>query len=154
MPKDVPKPESAPVTPAARPSTPAGPHPLRVLLVEDHNDTRHVMVRLLTQMGYSVTPAATVSEAIEFGERRPFDLVLSDIGLPDGSGLDVIRHLKSRGPIRGIAVSGFGQDDDRERSLAAGFDHHLTKPLSSHQLQTAIYSLGGLRPRRLKPGRD
>ena len=111
----------------------------RVLLVEDHTDTRNVMSKLLASFGCVVTTAGTVKEAVAATERQAFDLLLSDIGLPDGSGLDVMRHLAARSSqVKGIALSGFGQDDDLRRSHEAGFATHLTKPVNLHVLQEAI----------------
>ena len=110
----------------------------RVLLVEDHNDTRRVMARLLKSFGCSVAAAASVEEALRIAERETFDLLVSDIGLPDGTGLDVMRQIQSRYPIRGIAVSGFCQDEDIRRSRDAGFEMHLTKPLDIAALQEAV----------------
>jgi two-component system CheB/CheR fusion protein len=110
----------------------------RVLLVEDHDDTRRVMTRLLHGFGCQVTAAATVRAAIALADGQPFDLLVSDIGLPDGTGLDVMRHLRDHNRVRGIAISGFGQDDDRQRSLDAGFECHLTKPISFQALRDVV----------------
>jgi PAS domain S-box-containing protein len=110
----------------------------RVLLVEDHADTRAVMTRLLASLGCEVTAAASVSEAIAAADRQTFDLLVSDIGLPDGSGIDVMRHVRSHHRLVGIALSGFGQDDDIRRSRDAGFATHLTKPVNVETLHEAI----------------
>jgi PAS domain S-box-containing protein len=110
----------------------------RVLLVEDHDDTRAVLVRLLKSFGCEVTSAANVREAMNFADTQQFDLLLSDLGLPDGSGHDIMRHVRARQPIRGIALSGFGQDDDLRRSREAGFEQHLTKPVNLQTLREAI----------------
>jgi CheY-like chemotaxis protein len=112
--------------------------PCRVLLVEDHADTRHVMSRLLTSFGCVVTAAASVKEALDASERQTFDVLLSDIGLPDGSGIDVMRHVGSRFNVKGIAISGFGQEDDLRRSREAGFVTHLTKPVNLQTLREVI----------------
>ena len=95
-------------------ATPAGV--CRVLLVEDHADTRNVMRRLLSSFGCSVATAGTVREALDLADRETFDLLVSDIGLPDGSGLDVMKRMRARQKVRGIALSGFGQDHDLARS--------------------------------------
>jgi two-component system CheB/CheR fusion protein len=106
----------------------------RILLVEDHDDTRAVLARLLQSLGCHVTVARTVREALETGEAGSFDLLISDIGLPDGSGLEVMRQLKSK-ISRGVALSGFGQQEDLRRSREAGFELHLTKPVNFNMLK-------------------
>ena len=109
-----------------------------MLLVEDHDDTRAVLARLLTSFGCVVTAAGSVKEAVETAERQTFDLLLSDIGLPDGSGTDVMRHMAARSKVKGIALSGFGQDEDLRRSREAGFATHLTKPVNLQTLRDVI----------------
>jgi CheY-like chemotaxis protein len=110
----------------------------RVLLVEDHLDTRRVMVRLLKSFGCTVTEASSVAEALAAADRDEFDVLLSDIGLPDGSGNEIMTELKSRQPIKGIAVSGYGQDTDLQRSREAGFEMHLIKPVNLQTLRDSI----------------
>jgi two-component system CheB/CheR fusion protein len=114
----------------------------RVLLVEDHDDTRYVLSKLLGSLGCDVTAVATVRAAMELADREAFDLLLSDIGLPDGTGHDVMRYVRERHNIRGIALSGFGQDDDLRRSLEAGFEQHLTKPVNLQALRSVILPEG------------
>ncbi len=116
---------------------------LRILLVEDHLDTSKVMARLLTGFGYSVACASSVKTALHLLETEPFDLLISDLGLPDGSGLDVMRHAKQRPHIKGIAVSGFGMEEDVRRSREAGFVQHLTKPVEFQKLEAAIEQVAG-----------
>ena len=114
----------------------------RILLVDDHDDTLRVLTRLLRGSGYAVRAATSVAAALEAaGGAERFDLLISDIGLPDGSGADVIKQLKARYDIRGIAVSGFGMDEDVRRSREAGFDEHLTKPVNFQVLEAAIRRL-------------
>ncbi len=113
----------------------------RVLLVEDHQDTRRVLTALLESMGCSVVAVGSVKEAIAAAEASEFDLLLSDIGLPDGSGIELMRQLGSRFNIKGIALSGFGQDEDLRRSSEAGFATHLTKPINLKVLQEVIKRL-------------
>jgi CheY-like chemotaxis protein len=117
-------------------------HPLRILLVEDHADTAAIIVRLLGRAGYEVIHAATIASALWTAEREMcgagIDLVMSDLGLPDGSGLDMMRELSTRYGLRGIALSGFGMDSDREESNAAGFSRHLTKPINIADLRSTI----------------
>jgi PAS domain S-box-containing protein len=110
----------------------------RVLLVEDHLDTRRVMVRLLKSFGCTVTEASSVAEALAAADRDEFDVLLSDIGLPDGSGTEIMTELKGRRAIRGIAVSGYGQDIDIQRSREAGFEMHLIKPVNLQTLKDSI----------------
>jgi signal transduction histidine kinase len=112
----------------------------RVLLVEDHEDTRRVMTRLLESNGCVVTNASTVAQAIALADGGEFDLLVSDIGLPDGTGLDVMKHIRSRRQLRGIAVSGFGQAEDVRRSREAGFDAHLTKPVDFDAFMSVVQS--------------
>ena len=111
---------------------------LRVLLVEDHPDTRLVLGKLLSSFGCAVTTAGSVREAIDASDRQAFDLLLSDIGLPDGSGLDVMKHTAARHNLKGIALTGYGQDEDLRRSREAGFVTHLTKPVNLNTLRDAI----------------
>ena len=116
---------------------------LRVLLLEDHEDTRTVMGRLLGSLGCAVTAAGTVRDALALAENTQFDLLVSDIGLPDGSGTEVMRKLRDRHGTRGIALSGFGQPDDLRRSQEAGFDTHLIKPVDFKTLQQVIRNVAG-----------
>jgi CheY-like chemotaxis protein len=118
-------------------------HGRRILLVEDHVDTNRVMTLLLQRRGYDVTPTSNVHDALEVAARERFDLVISDIGLPDGTGLDLMRALRASEPVMGIALSGYGMDDDIRRSHEAGFAEHLTKPVSSNRLLAVIERLVG-----------
>jgi PAS domain S-box len=119
----------------------------RLLLVEDHVDTATVLARMLGRSGYEVFRAGTVSEALAIVERElkgaGLHLVISDLGLPDGSGLDMMRELSSRHGLRGIALSGYGMEGDREQSAAAGFARHLTKPVNVSVLRATIAELVG-----------
>ena len=114
------------------------PATTRILLVEDHQDTARVLRRVLEHAGYAVAHASTIAEAFELTTQRDFDLVVSDLGLPDGSGLDLMRHLHTTRGWTGVALSGFGMDDDRAASSAAGFSEHLTKPVDWPQLRGVI----------------
>lgn len=113
----------------------------RILLVDDHDDTLQVLSRLLRGHGYAVETATTVGSAVEAAAAGRFDLLISDIGLPDGSGTEIIRQVKSHYDIRGIALSGFGMDEDVRRSREAGFEEHLTKPVNFRVLEAAIRRL-------------
>ena len=115
--------------------------PSAILLVEDHEDTARVLRRILEQAGYSVHHASTVGNARDLAAERTFDLVISDLGLPDGSGLELMRHLREAHRLEGIALSGFGTDDDRAASFAAGFAAHLTKPVDWPELRDAVQRL-------------
>jgi CheY-like chemotaxis protein len=118
---------------------PAPAPALRILLVEDNADTRTLMARLLRRRGHHVTDAAGVADALEVvrgGEA--FDLLVSDIGLPDGSGLDLMRALRAARPVPGIALSGYGMEEDLRRSREAGFVAHLTKPIDIPALEAVI----------------
>ena len=135
---------------------------LRILLVDDHEDTTRAMRRLLQTWGHTVSTANTVGSALntfraggidapaspDDGQAtadRPsptsFDLLISDIGLPDGSGLELIRQLHQlypQDPVRAIALSGFGMEEDVKKSREAGFYAHLTKPIDFQKLQAVI----------------
>jgi PAS domain S-box-containing protein len=113
----------------------------RILLVEDNFDTSKVMKVLLERRGFVVEIANSVAEAIEAAKLTAFDLVISDIGLPDGSGLDIIKALNAIRPVRGIALSGLGMEDDIRNSIDAGFDVHLVKPVNFEQLHEAVTKL-------------
>ena len=113
--------------------------PPRLLLVEDHQTTAAMMARLFTRLGYDVKSAGDVATALSLAGRHQFDLVISDLGLPDGSGLDLMRHLRDRHGLRGIALSGFGMEEDLAQSKAAGFTEHLVKPISFDKLELSIH---------------
>jgi len=111
---------------------------LRILLVEDHNDTAKVMQRLLRSFGYNVHTAATAQQAIDAARAHVFDLMISDIGLPDGSGYDLLRQILAHRPIKAIALTGYGMERDVQQGQDAGFAAHLTKPINIEQLESTI----------------
>jgi signal transduction histidine kinase/DNA-binding response OmpR family regulator len=113
---------------------------IRALLVEDHRDTARVMAKLLKGNGYNVDCAATFTEAVQFLKSNAYDVLVSDIGLPDGTGLDLMRQARTQNLV-GIALSGFGMEHDIKRSKEAGFSVHLTKPLNFQLLIEAIERL-------------
>jgi signal transduction histidine kinase len=113
----------------------------RILLVEDHQDSADTLSQLLTYHDYDVSIARNMKEAISLADERLFDLLISDIRLPDGSGLELMRRLQSHHPIRGIAISGFGTEQDQQRSREAGYETHLTKPVDFDRLLDAIETL-------------
>jgi CheY-like chemotaxis protein len=130
---------------AATPATAGtdGPPPrrLHILLVEDHEDTARAMAWLLKRGGHDVRVAHNVADAVALAAPPAhFDLLISDIGLPDGTGLDVIRQMPRR-DIPAIALTGFGMEHDVARSLEAGFSEHLTKPVNFQKLEAVISTL-------------
>lgn len=134
-------PTAAPGTGAARPADHSGPHragALDILLIEDHEDTAEVMSQLIRALGHEVAVAASVAGALALTTAQRFDLVVSDIGLPDGSGIDFIRAFRKDSAAPAIALTGFGTDDDVRRSIDAGFTAHLTKPVNFEQLERLI----------------
>jgi two-component system CheB/CheR fusion protein len=112
--------------------------PYRILLVDDHQDTSTALERLLTRRGYVVLAARDMQSALEAAKHAEFDLLISDVGLPDGSGTELMRQLRAASTIRGIAISGFGMNGDVERSIQAGFLEHLVKPIDLERLEAAI----------------
>jgi PAS domain S-box-containing protein len=119
------------------PSTPPPPSKSRILLVEDHADTAEMLNELLSGVGYQVRTASSVQEALAIGVDAG-DIVVSDLGLGDGSGLDLIRTLRKTVKVRAIALSGFGTEADKRASQEAGFAAHLTKPVKFEELLLAI----------------
>jgi CheY-like chemotaxis protein len=113
----------------------------RILVVDDHDDTLRSMKMLLTRLGYRVFAADSMTEALRIAEEEDFDILLSDIGLPDGSGHELLKRIRMKRNVPALALSGFGMDDDLERSRQAGFADHLTKPVSMDRLQCAIEEL-------------
>jgi DNA-binding response OmpR family regulator len=123
-----------------------------LLLVEDHVDTAAVLARMLRRAGYQVTVATSVAQGLaeteaasktadDRGRFSPIRLVISDLGLPDGSGMELMSKLAARFRLSGIALSGFGMEDDVARALAAGFTKHLTKPVDFDLLLSTIREL-------------
>ena len=111
----------------------------RLLLVEDHKPTLQTLEKLLTRRHHKVTTAGTTGDALALASSATFDLVISDIGLPDRSGYELMRELRDRHGLKGIAMSGYGADADRAQSKAAGFLFHLTKPVNISALEEAIH---------------
>jgi signal transduction histidine kinase len=110
----------------------------RILLVEDHKSTSNALSNLLTRRAHRVVAAATLAEARAAAEREDFDILISDIGLPDGTGYELMAELGSRRGLVGIALSGYGMPMDVSRSQAAGFTSHLVKPISIEMLDSAL----------------
>jgi PAS domain S-box-containing protein len=113
--------------------------PLRVLLVEDHVETALLLKAILENSGHRVAVAGDVMSAIGHAESMPFDIIVSDIGLPDGTGYDLMRRIHQRYRIPGVALSGYGMDDDLQQSREAGFADHIIKPVDVHQLESVMY---------------
>jgi PAS domain S-box-containing protein len=113
----------------------------RVLLVEDHESSRKIMARLLRQLGHEVQVADSIKSALEAAAKTSLDLVISDIGLPDGHGTDLMRELRRLYGVHGIALTGFGSDTDIAASHEAGFHAHLTKPVAIEKLQEIMDDL-------------
>jgi CheY-like chemotaxis protein len=111
---------------------------LSILLVEDHADTAHVMSRLLRRLGHTVRTSGTVAEAAELARNSPYDLLLSDIGLPDGTGIDLIRQIRAHRDLAAIALTGYGMEDDIAKCLEAGFTAHFTKPIDFQNLERMV----------------
>lgn len=111
----------------------------RILLVEDHDDTARLLTRLLSLSGYQVATAGSYAGALKLCGDEEFDLLISDVGLPDGSGYDLMREIHQRRcAAKGIAVSGYGSEEDVEASIRAGFAEHLVKPVAFDALRDAI----------------
>ncbi|HEY4121149.1 MAG TPA: response regulator [Byssovorax sp.] len=127
------------------------PTALRVLVVDDNPDVLATISELVAVLGHDVTTASSGGEALAAAARSEPELVLLDIGLPDISGYEVARRLRqiSGAPMRIVAVTGWGQESDRMRSAAAGFDLHLVKPIGVE----ALTDLLAARP-RAAPTRD
>ena len=123
----------------------AADRPLHILLVEDHGDTAEAMAALLEVLGHRVTVAGTVAAALAAAEGNELDLVLSDLGLPDGHGHDLMRDLSLRHGLRGIALSGYGMEEDVAKSHESGFALHITKPVSLDTLRSAIQRIAATR---------
>jgi CheY-like chemotaxis protein len=114
----------------------------RILLVEDHEPTRAIMAQALTRRGYEVTTAGSAESAIKLLDQNTYDLLLSDIGLPGASGLDLVARIREKNPfLHAIATTAYGTEEDIAQSDAAGFSGHLTKPISIERLDEMIAHL-------------
>ena len=114
---------------------------LRLLVVEDHIDSAELLAELLAGRGHTVRVATTVSDAIAIANEQAFDVVVSDVGLPDASGYELMKQLRTR--MKGIAMTGAARAVDIEAGRAAGFSVHLTKPVSFRRLEQALEDLVG-----------
>jgi DNA-binding response OmpR family regulator len=112
--------------------------PLRICIVENHADTLAGLSIFLQGKGHSVSTACDCASALEIARTRDFDVVISDLGLPDGNGWELIRRIREIRPVRAIAMSGYGADSDRGKSADAGFQMHLVKPFTPRELSDAL----------------
>lgn len=119
-------------------ATPVRREGLRLLLVEDHDDTREILARLLSRRGYDVEAARDAREARSLSSGMSFDLLVSDLSLPDSTGYKLLEELNARYGLRGIAMSGFSSKADKAQSREAGFLEHLVKPIDAKALDAAI----------------
>ena len=136
--------------PAVSPTTPQR-RTMRILLVEDHEDTNRSLTKLLRRRGYHVQSARTLQSALDLSAREEFDVLISDLGLPDGSGIDLMQRLHSERPLLGIALTGFGMEDDIRKSHDAGFKHHLVKPIDLNKLDSLIQEGAAALPGKSAP---
>jgi CheY-like chemotaxis protein len=111
---------------------------LHILVVENHQDTLDAMKMFLELYAHKVETAGTMQAALNAASQTDFDLVITDIGLPDGDGWELMRQLRERGPVRAVAMSGYGWKEDLEKSRAAGFEAHLLKPLKITELENVL----------------
>jgi CheY-like chemotaxis protein len=140
-----------PISTAERAIAGLGPPPppptersLHILLVEDHADTAAAIAELLVDRGHRVSVAGSVGEGLAAAaEGTGIDVVVSDLGLPDGTGFELMRELSTRYGLKGIALSGYGMEEDVQKSQAAGFGLHLTKPVKLQALVAAIQQTAG-----------
>ncbi len=137
---ETPSPASAPDG-AGKESSAFAPPNCRILLVEDHEPSRLTLAALLRARKYEVFAAGSLAEARSAAARQSFDYLISDIGLPDGTGFELMKELKQAGEIRGIALTGYGMEEDIDRSREAGFQLHLTKPIGAQSLDKALAEL-------------
>ncbi|MFM0716144.1 response regulator [Paraburkholderia strydomiana] len=121
---------------------------LTILLIEDHVDTAEVMAQLIRGLGHDVTVVGRVDDALAATQQQAFDLIVSDVGLPDGTGLDFIKAFREHSDAPAVALTGFGTDEDVRRCLSAGFTSHLTKPVNFGQLETMIESAVNLKAQK------
>ncbi|WP_057298609.1 response regulator [Pelomonas sp. Root1217] len=119
-------------------NAPSHPSRLRVFIVENHDDTRNTLSMLMVAMGHEVRSVSCMREALDQLPAADADVLVSDIGLPDGDGWELMQRLRLEHPLYAIAMSGYGMAEDRERSLAAGFRYHLVKPMDIEKLEALL----------------
>jgi hypothetical protein len=112
---------------------------VRILLVEDHEETRAVLAGLLERSGHNVAVAANVREALRLLNSGRFEVLICDIGLPDGTGLEILAEAKKyEGWRKMLALTAHDESQEREEGLRAGFDEYLTKPFDYHELRLLL----------------
>lgn len=109
-----------------------------ILIVEDHPDTNLSLQWLLKREGYDVLSAMNMQQGLDLAAAHEVDLLISDIGLPDGTGWEMMQQISTTKPLKAIALSGFGTEDDKKRSKDAGFLEHLTKPYNIPELKRTV----------------
>ena len=115
--------------------------PLSILLVDDHRESLELLARLLRKCGHSVQTATRMDEALRDVRRSRFDLLVSDIGLPDGSGTEIMRAIRAEQGVPGIALTGYGEDDNVRACEEAGFAARLLKPVVFERLVETMESV-------------
>ena len=120
------------------PASPSQPSQIRLLVVEDHLDTTRMLYLLLAGFGYAVKTAGDAVTALELVAQEPFDMLICDIGLPDETGYELMKKIRERKPIKGIAVTAYGAEEDVRKSRDAGFSEHFLKPVELSRLHEAI----------------
>ena len=115
---------------------------LRVFLVENHEDTVRYMQLYLEQLSYKVSVAADMATALREIPKSGCDVLISDIGLPDGDGWQLMENLGEKRPKFAIAMSGYGTGNDQRRSREVGYNHHLVKPFTPDALQALLREAG------------
>jgi CheY-like chemotaxis protein len=116
---------------------------MRILYVEDHPDTARMTALLLRRRGHDVRAVGTAAEALGACAASAFELLISDIGLPDLDGWELLARVRQRWAVPAIALTAFAQPADVARSRAAGFDAHLTKPVDFPVLVAAVARYAG-----------
>jgi two-component system CheB/CheR fusion protein len=124
--------------------TPASP-PLHIFVVENHEDTLKYLRMYLETLGHTVASATSMADALQKIPGQKVDLLLSDIGLPDGSGWELLEQLPSASGLFAVANIGEGINADRARSRAAGYRHHLIKPFMPDELDSILAEASALR---------
>jgi DNA-binding response OmpR family regulator len=115
---------------------------MRLLVVEDDKSTLQILTQLLTRDGHEVVSTRNLTEARAAAAGAGFDAVISDLGLPDGTGLELMTELRERYGLRGVALSGYGMEEDLLRSREVGFAAHLVKPVDVNELRRVLRKLG------------
>lgn len=133
--------DSAPVEPVRNVTRDQSLAGIKILLVEDHLDSAQALTQLLSRQGYVVRTANTMAAALDAVSERAFDVLICDIGLPDGTGFELIETVRKNATTPAIALSGFGMEEDVAQSQLSGFDAHLTKPVNFQNLEAAIRKL-------------